>query len=68
MTALRIARRLVRKVTKPARLWLNAWQYKQSEEEVVRLNTMREDACYRMRSEYRRQVDLAMRRTEIVRW
>jgi hypothetical protein len=46
--------RIVRRSIKPARLWINAWQYKRSEAVMCR--------------ERERQVRLAMRRTEIVRW
>lgn len=71
MTAIalyRVPRRLVRKAVKPLVLWLNAWRYKQSESEVDRLNSMREDASRLMRAEHQRQVKLAVRRNEIVRW
>lgn len=71
MTAIalyRVPRRLVRKAVKPLVLWLNAWRYKQSESEVDKLNSIREDASRLMRAEHQRQVKLAVRRNEIVRW
>jgi hypothetical protein len=66
--AFRALRHLLRKSTKPARLWLNAWQHKRSEARIASMYARGESARRRMQCEYKRQVELAMRRTEIVRW
>jgi hypothetical protein len=68
VTAYRILRRLVRKATKPLRLWLNTRQLTASERQIELLRTVRIDAAVLEHYEHRRQVRLAMRRTEIVRW
>lgn len=64
----RIPRRLVRKTIKPALLWINAWLYKQSEEEVEFLQRQRDCLISLEQREHRNQVKLAQRRNQIARW
>lgn len=62
------ARRVVRKATKPLRLWLNAWQYKRSEENVEYFESFREHLIEQQRRERFRQVKLQQQRNQIAGW
>lgn len=64
----RILRRLVRKAIAPALLWLNAWQYKQSEEHVDYLRALRLDFAARESRKRIRQMKLRKQRDQIARW
>lgn len=68
LTLYRAPRRIVRKLFKPALLWLNAYRVKQSELEIERLRqgaeSMRRAEC----REYRYQIRLAEQRREIRGW
>jgi hypothetical protein len=66
--AYRILRRLVRKALKRPRLWLNAWQYKQSEDEAEFFASQRQILVEAERRERRRQVKLQMQRNAIQGW
>lgn len=52
LTLYRVPRRALRKLAKPALLWLNAWRFQQSEFELAR----------------RRQVKLRLQRIQIAGW
>lgn len=66
--AYRILRRAVRKAIKPACLWINAAQFKQSEEEADFFASQREILIEAERRERRRQVRLQQRRNQIAGW
>lgn len=68
MTAARIARRLVRKIIKPAALWLNDLQLRQSEEQFEHLQLMRGALPQHEQHEKLRQVQLIGRRNAIRSW
>jgi hypothetical protein len=64
---IRAARNQVRKLVKPLRLRLNAWQIEQSQGHALVLIGQREVANYLLQEEERRQVQLAAKRMEIER-
>jgi len=64
----RVARRLVRKLAKPALLWLNAWRFKRSESEIDRLRALRDDAARAEGIEHLHQVKLQQQRRTIGGW
>lgn len=69
MTALilyRVPRRLVRKLAKPALLWLNAWRIQQSMFELGRLQAVGNARAAERES--RHQVKLMQRRRQIHGW
>lgn len=68
MTAARIARRLVRKIVKPAALWLTDRALTASAGEAARLLQMREDIVGLVRTERIREVRLMARRKQISNW
>lgn len=68
MTAARIARRLVRKIAKPAALWWTARQLRRSEERADHFYTMRVQSVPMELAERKRQVALAARRRQISTW
>lgn len=68
MTAARIARRLVRKLIKPAALWLTDRSLRASAYEAARLLQMREDIAGLVNNERRREVVLVERRNHIAGW
>lgn len=68
MIAARIPRRLVRKLIKPAALWLNAWLYKQSEEHVDYLRALRLDFAARESRKRICQMKLQRQRERISGW
>lgn len=66
--AYRIVRRLVRRAAKPALLWLNAWQFKQSEQDIVYFASFR---LHLSAQEHRRRVrqrKLQQQRKQIAGW
>ena len=65
--ALRIARRLVRKLTKPLRLLRNSHQLAVCDQNIEHLNIVREEAAELLAAEHRRQVALMSRRQQIER-
>ena len=66
--AARIARRLARKLIKPAALWLTDRALCASAYEAARLLQMREDLVGLVNSERVREVRLIERRNEIRHW
>jgi hypothetical protein len=68
MIAARIACRLVRKLTKPAALWLTERAMRASAEEAHRLMSMRTDLASLEKNERKREVALAERRNAIRGW
>lgn len=66
--AYRSLRRLVRKALKRPRLWLNAWQYQQSEDEAAFFASQRQILIEAERRERFRQVRLQQQRNEIAGW
>lgn len=64
----RIPRRLFRKAIKPALLWINAWQFKHSEEEIEYLRGLRLDFAARESWKRVRQMKLRKQRDQIARW
>lgn len=57
--------RAIRKAIKPALLWLNAWRYKETEEEVAHLVMLRESAVKREQWLRQKQVRLTESRAQI---
>ena len=68
MIADRIARRLARKLVKPAALWLNARQLRSSEARAGDMITARGVTVSMERYERLRQVELVARRNQIRSW
>lgn len=66
--ALRIARRFIRKLTKPICLMRNRHQMAVSEQTVRCLQESREEACRMLDAEHRYQVKLEMQRRQIANW
>lgn len=66
--AARIARRLVRKLVKPAALWLNDRALRQSEAQFAHFQTMRGLLPHYEQHEKLRQVKLIGRRNQIRTW
>jgi ribosomal protein L28 len=66
--AIRVPRRLVRKLLKPALLWLNAHRYKHSENEVYRLTVTAESLRRAAGRESIHQVKLQEQRRRIGGW
>ena len=66
LTFYRVPRRFVRKLAKPALLWLNAWRFQQSMFELGRLQAMGNGKAAARES--RHQVKLAMQRRQIKGW
>lgn len=64
----RVSRRLVRKLAKPALLWLNAWRFWMSEREVYRLTTTADSLRQAAGREAVRQVKLQEQRRRINGW
>lgn len=64
----RVPRRLVRKLLKPCALWLNAWRYKQSEDELDFLQAQHRGVLEMMTREHRKQVKLMQQRREVEGW
>ncbi|HAV37427.1 MAG TPA: hypothetical protein DCX52_13925 [Massilia sp.] len=64
--AIRIPRRLVRKLAKPALLWLNAWRFQQSMFELGRLQAAGNARAAARES--RHQVKLQLQRRRINGW
>lgn len=67
MTAARILRRLVRRATKPLRLWLTECQLEKSRENVTYWQSVRALLEQAEREEVERQTQLAARRMAIER-
>lgn len=67
-TLYRVPRRMFRKLIKPLALWLNAWRFKQSEDELHFLNAQHDGVIEMMRRENLRQVQLKMQRQQIGGW
>lgn len=65
--AVRILRRLVRRATKPARLWLTECQLEKSRENVIYFASVRAHLERLEREENERQAQLAARRMAIER-
>jgi hypothetical protein len=68
MTAARIARRLVRKIVKPAALWINARRLAAAEERADHLMHLRADIVPMERAERVRAVQLVGQRNQIRTW
>lgn len=68
IAAYRIVRRLVRKAIKPACLWANAWQFKQSEDDAEFFASQRLILIEAERRERFRQVRLQQQRNQISGW
>jgi hypothetical protein len=66
LTLIRVPRRVVRKLLKPALLWLNAWRFKQSEHEIARLAAVGNGAA--LARESRHQVKLQKQRRRTNGW
>lgn len=66
-TAARILRRLVRRATKPLRLWLTECQLEKSRENVSYFESVRVYLTQKEREEVERQAQLAARRLGIER-
>jgi hypothetical protein len=62
------AYRSVRHTLKRPMLWLNAWRYKDTEEEVAHLIALRDSAVKREKWLRQKQVRLAERRNQIAEW
>lgn len=62
------ARRHVLKAIKPLCLWINAWRYWQSEEDVAYFESFREHLIEQERRERNRQVRLQQQRNQIAGW
>jgi hypothetical protein len=62
------AYRSVRRALKRPMLWLNAWRYKETEEEVAHLVMLRESAVKRERWLRQKQVRLSETRAQINQW
>jgi hypothetical protein len=62
------AYRSVRRILKRPMLWLNAWRYKETEEEVAHLVMLRESAIKREQWLRQKQVRLAEKRNQIAGW
>lgn len=67
MTAARILRRLVRRATKPLRLWLTECRIEKSRENVSYYESVRAYLVEKEREEVERQAQLAARRMGIER-
>lgn len=68
MIAARIARRIVRKITKPIALWWTSRQLAQAEERANHFMNMRNQVVpYELR-ERRRSVELTAKRNQIRNW
>lgn len=68
MSALRIARRFIRKLTKPFALYRNDHQMAVSEQVIACLEESRTECIRLLRDEHRRQVRLEMERRQIANW
>lgn len=68
MTAARIARRLVRKIVKPAALWWNSQQLQRSEMLADHFRRLRTELVPLERREREQAVRLVGRRNEIRNW
>lgn len=68
IAAARIARRLVRKIVKPAALWLNALQLRDAEEDADFYKQMRDNLVVVEKKARVRAVRLVGRRNEIRTW
>ena len=66
--AVRIARRLVRKLAKPVALLWTAWQLKKSRDDVAYLESLRAQFARKEHNEALRQVRLMRARNEIAGW
>lgn len=66
LTLYRIPRRALRKLAKPALLWLNAWRFRQSEFELARLRAAGNAVA--VARESRHQVRLRLQRIQIAGW
>jgi hypothetical protein len=66
LTLIRVPRRVLRKLLKPALLWLNAWRFKQSEFELARLAEVGNVVAQARVS--RKQVRLQQQRRRIGGW
>lgn len=66
--ALRIARRFVRKLTKPLALYRNDYQMAVSEQVIACLEESRTECIRLLGEEHRRQVRLEMERRQIANW
>lgn len=60
--------RALRRMVKPVALLLNAWRYKDTEEEVAHLVALRESAVKREQWLRRKQVRLSETRAQINQW
>jgi hypothetical protein len=68
MIAARIARRLVRKLAKPAALWLNARALARAEARAEHFYCLRVQSVPMELDERKRQIVLTARRREISNW
>jgi len=68
LTLIRVPRRALRRLAKPALLWLNAWRFKRSECEIYRLNTTADALRRAAGRESVRQVKLSEQRRRINGW
>lgn len=68
MTAARIARRLVRKLIKPAALWLAGLQIAEAEAQADHYHRLRDDLVEMEQHMRVHAIVLAARRNEISRW
>ena len=66
--AFRALRRLARKALKPVCLLIIVRQYKDSEDEIVHLEALRQESIRRMQREHARQVKLQVRRNQVAGW
>lgn len=57
-----------RRVAKPALLWINAWQFKQSEEEIEYLQSLRPYVSAKEHRQRVRQMKLQRQRNQIAGW
>lgn len=60
--------RAIRKVIKRTLLWINAWRYKQSEEEIEFLRSLRLDFSAKESRHRIRQIKLQKQREQIAGW
>jgi hypothetical protein len=68
MTATRIARRLVRKLVKPAALWLASFQIAEAEAQAEQYMQLRAELVGMEIDMRKHVVRLAQRRNQIARW
>jgi hypothetical protein len=68
MIATRIARRLVRKITKPAALWWINYQLAHAEERAQHFQNLRMQVVPHELRERRRTVELTAKRRQIESW